>query len=109
MEQFNEFLSEKQKLEDFLEKLENELNNCLEDFEKVNIEKLNYLNDLIKDNESLAIVIGKNFYKNFSKFQTDFNHFVTTFTDSKRFKIEVTLEDFLDSIQLLKRDLFQES
>lgn len=104
---FNEFLSERQILEDFLNKLEIQLNTCLEDFEVVNVEKLKELNDSIKDNAPYAAVIGKEFYKDFIKFQNEFDYFTSSFNELKRFKMEVTLEDFLDTIQLLRKDIYQ--
>ena len=45
----DEFLSEKLALEDAISKIEFELNSALEDFEKVSIDKLNEINDLIND------------------------------------------------------------
>lgn len=105
---FNEFLSEKQKLEDFLEKLAIEINACEEDFERVSQEKLTELNDLIKDNAPYAAVVGKQFGKDFIKFKNEFDRFVTSFSDLKRFNLEVTLEDFLDTIQSLRKDLYNE-
>ncbi len=104
---FNEFLSEKQKLEDFLKKLEIELNTCLEDFERVSIEKLTELDELIKDNSPFAIVVGNDFAKDFFKFKNEFDHVVSSFNELKRFKMEVTLEEFLDTIQLLRKDLYK--
>ncbi|NGX28977.1 MAG: hypothetical protein K940chlam1_01169 [Candidatus Anoxychlamydiales bacterium] len=104
---FHEFLSEKQRLEDFLMTLREELNTSLEDFEKVSIEKLTWLLDLINDNESLAIIIGNEFYKDFIQFQADFNRFVKTFEEIKRFKMEITLEGFLDRIDILQKDLLK--
>ena len=104
---FHEFISEKQRLEDFLVKLQFELNSALEDFEKVSIEKLTYLLDLINDNEALAIIISGEFYKNFIKFQADFSRFVNTYEEVKRFKIEITLEGFLDRINILQKDLLK--
>ena len=103
---FNEFLSEKQKIEDFLKKLEIELNNCLEDFEKISLEKLNECNDAIKENEGYASVIGGDFYKDYINFRNTFDRFVNTYEEVKRFKMEITLEGFLDNIQLLRKDLF---
>lgn len=103
---FNDFLSEKQKLEDFLDKLDIEINACLEDFERVNLEKLFELNDMIKDNTPYAVTIGKKFSKDYIKFQNEFDYFVTYFDDLKRFTLEVTLEEFLDTLQMLKKDLY---
>jgi len=104
---FDEFLTEKQKLEDFLKKLEIELNTCIEDFEKVTLEKFNVLNELIKENSPYAIIVGNKFTEDFFKFKNEFNRYVITFNEMKRFKMEVTLEDFLDTIQLLRKDLYE--
>lgn len=104
---FDEFLTEKQKLEEFLQKLEIELNTCLEDFEKVNLDKLQELNEMIKDNAPYALVIDDEFTNDFFKFSNEFNHYVSYFNELKRFNLEVTLERFLDTIQLLRKDLYK--
>jgi len=104
--EFNEFLSEKQKIEDFLNRLEIELDNCLNDFEKVSLEKLHECDDAIKDNEGFATAIGGSFYKDYISFKNKFDHLVLVFENLQRFKIEVILEDFLNDIQMLKKDLF---
>ena len=50
--------------------------------------------------------MGGDFFEKFEKFQIHFNHFVETFENIKRFKIEITLNDFLVKVQMLKRLLF---
>ncbi len=104
---FNEHISEKLKLEDAIFKIEFELNNALEDFEKVSLDKLNYINDLINDIEPLAKIYQGQFLKDYKKFKTDFNFFVSSFEEIKRFKIEIQLESFLDTLEILKKDLLE--
>ena len=103
----NEFLSEKIELEEAILKIEFELNSCLEDFEKLNGVKLDEINDLIKDMEATATVFNKQFYDDYVKFKVDFNFFVTNFEEMKRYKVETHLEDFLEMIDILKKDLFE--
>lgn len=103
----NEFLSEKIELEESVSKIEFELNDSLEDFEKVSIDKLNEINDLIKDMEPTATIYNGQFYEDYVKLKVDFNFFVSTFEEVKRFKVETTLEDFLNVLELLKKDLFE--
>ncbi|NGX34964.1 MAG: hypothetical protein K1060chlam1_01329 [Candidatus Anoxychlamydiales bacterium] len=103
----DEFLSEKLKLEDAIFKIEFELNSALEDFEKVSIDKLNEINDLINDVEEIAKIYHGQFLKDYMKFKIDFNFFVSTYEEIKRFKVETTLESFLDTLEILKKDLFE--
>jgi len=103
----NEFLSEKLKLEDAIFKIEFELNSALEDFEKVSIDKLNEINDLINDMEDLAKIYHGKFLKDYIKFKMGFNFFVSTYEEIKRFKVEITLESFLDNLEILKKDLLE--
>jgi len=103
----DEFLSEKLSLEDAIFKIEFELNSALEDFEKVTIENLNRINDLINDIEDIAKVYHGQFLKDYMKFKIDFNFFVSTYEEVKRFKVETALEDFLDALEILKKDLFE--
>ncbi|MFA6119018.1 MAG: hypothetical protein WCT85_04960 [Parachlamydiales bacterium] len=100
------FLSEKQKLQDLFDKLEIDLNNCLENFENLEKDKINELYDLITDNEPLALVINGKFYKDFSNFKNRFERFFSSFEETRRSKMEITLENFLDDLQILKKDLF---
>lgn len=102
----NEFLTEKQKLEDFLQKIEIQLNFCLEDFEKASLDKLKEINELIKESEPFSLAMGKEFMAEYFKFSNEFNRLVSSFNELKRFKLEVTLEEFLDTIQLLKKKIY---
>lgn len=104
----NEFLSEKIQLEELLSKIEFQLNESLDDFEKVSIDKLHAINDLINDMNQLAIIYNSDFYKDYRKFKSEFNFFVDTYEEEKRFTVEVTLENFLDSLDILKKDLLEE-
>lgn len=103
----DEFLSEKLYLEDALAKIEFELNEALEDFEKVTLDKLNQINDLINDLDKMAKIYHGQFLKDYLKFKMDFNFFVSSFEEIKRFKVETTLESFLDALQILKKDLLE--
>jgi hypothetical protein len=105
MENFEKYLTEKQKLQEFFDKLEIQLNACEEDFERVSIDKLSDILDLIVENEAYAFMIGKKIYKDYVKFQNKFKRYITDFEEVKRFTLETTLEDFLNEIQLLRKDL----
>lgn len=102
---FEDHLSEKQKLEDFLKNLENDLSDSLDDFEKVDIDKLTSITDDINDNLNLAKLIGNEFYDDFLKFSKEFNFFVKTFEEVKRINLDKNLEEFLDNVQILQKDL----
>ncbi|MBN2480019.1 MAG: hypothetical protein JXA94_07305 [Parachlamydiales bacterium] len=104
--QEDEFLLERQNLQDFLYKLDNEIDRLLEDYENVNLDKLFDLNELIEDNYESAKIIGSDFLEEYEKFKTNFNHFYKNFDDSTRFKKIIDLEDFLDQMQVLKQKLF---
>ena len=101
----NEFLSEKLMLEDAIYKIEFELNSAIDDFEKVSIDKLNAINDLINDIEDVAKIYHGQFLKDYLKFKMDFNFFVSTYEEIKRFKVETSLENFIDTLEILKKDL----
>ena len=103
----NEFLSEKLSLEDAISKIEFELNSALEDFEKVSIDKLNEINDLINDMENTSKIYHGQFLKDYIKFKMNFNFFVSTYEEVKRFKVETALEDFLNTLEILKKDLLE--
>ncbi|NGX29848.1 MAG: hypothetical protein K940chlam4_00687 [Candidatus Anoxychlamydiales bacterium] len=103
----DEFLSEKLALEDAISKIDFELNSALEDFEKVSIDKLNEINDLINDMEDIAKIYHGQFLKDYIKFKMDFNFFVSTYEEIKRFKVETALENFLDTLEILKKDLLE--
>ncbi|KKL21601.1 hypothetical protein LCGC14_2443820 [marine sediment metagenome] len=71
------------------------------------IDKLNEINDLINDMEDIAKIYHGQFLKDYIKFKMDFNFFVSTYEEIKRFKVETALEDFLDTLEILKKDLLE--
>jgi hypothetical protein len=107
MQKFNDYLTEKQQLSDLFDKMEIELNRFEEDFETVDIQKLNNLYEALTDNEVHAFKIGKKIYKDFIEFENKFETYVKNFEEEKRFTLETKLEEFLNDIQALKKDLFQ--
>jgi len=106
-ERFEDILSEKVKLEEFLQKLTIHLENILENFETLNTDILSRIEDDISEQEVNAKKINLDFFDKFIKIKNSFKNYLLSFDDSTRFKNEIFLEDFIDEVYTLKEALLK--
>lgn len=98
-------LLEKQLLDDFLTGFSRNLDNILDDFANVDIDNLESLKEDISLNSNNAKKISKKFYKNFDSLEKSFSHFVDNFKNISLMQTESSLEEFSNTLQLLKKNL----
>jgi hypothetical protein len=90
---------------DFLNFFEKNLIDVFDDFSRIDIDKLNELHDLIIENIEISKNISNNFSKNLEIFENKFKHFTDNFQNISLAKREMLIEDFLNDILILKKEI----
>lgn len=101
----DKYLLEIKSIIDFLNFFEKNLNDVFDDFSRVDIDKLNELNDLIIDNIEISENISNDFSKNLEIFEKKFNHLVNNFENISLSQRETMMEDFLNDVLILKKEI----